>query len=709
MSVDVKKDILWRVYLMYALMLLFAISIIGRILFIQFAEGEKWKEKSKEQSIKYFKIEAIRGNIYSDDFSLLATSVPIYDVFWDGRAVREYKKLSAQRFYQLLDTLSIQFTKVYPQISAEDFKAKMKNAYTKGKRYQPLARKVDFSTLKKIKSMALFNLGQYKGGLIIIKNDRRLRPHQDLAKRTIGIYHPDMKKYVIGLEGGFDKVLKGKDGIRVKQKIAGGWKPISYMLDETVKEPQNGNDIVTTINVNIQDVAQDALFRNLLMHDAEWGCVILMEVKTGYIKAIANLHREKDTLGRLYSEAFNHAIGTAVEPGSTFKIASLMVALEDEKVTLNQMIHTGNGKITYYGRTMSDAHDGGYGDITVKQVLEKSSNVGVFKVVLAAYQDNPSKFIDGLYRMGLNKKLGLQMKGEGQPYIKDTKNKYWSRLSLPWMSVGYELTLTPLQLLTFYNAIANGGTMVKPQFVSEVQNTGRTVKKFAPIVINKQIASKATIKMAQEMLEGVVQHGTASFLKSSPYLIAGKTGTAQISNGGYNKTNYRASFVGYFPADNPRYSCIVVVNNPSKGQYYAAQVAVPVFREIADKIYATELDIHPTKKDTSIYTPPSSKVGYEDDIRDIYKIFGYPTDSLSERNPWVSGTQSNNLLAFSARTMGEKTVPNVLNMSAKDAIYLLEKKGIYVSIIGRGKVVSQSIQAGSTIVKGQKIYLTLSN
>lgn len=714
MSKDPKKDILWRIYLLYIGMFVFGLAIVGRIAYIQWAEGDMWIEKSKEQSVKYFKIEAIRGNIYSDDNSLLATSIPIYDLFWDATVLRDAQKWSnkfkvtEQQFRLMADTLSRQMAKLYPDLNREDFKQKVISAYNKKKKYLPVKKKVDFAKLKEIKQMCIFNRGQYKGGLIINKSDRRVRPHKDLAMRTIGIYHQDMKKYVIGLEGGFDKYLKGKDGIRVKQKIAGGWKPV-FLLDETVKEPVNGYDIVTSLNINLQDVAQDALYRHLAVHDAEWGCAILMEVKTGYIKAITNL--SKDTTNpRGYAESLNHAIGTSVEPGSTMKLASLLVALNDEKCKLDDIVHTGNGVFTYYGSTMKDSHDGGYGDITVQQVLEKSSNVGTMKVILKAYQDNPSDFIDGLYRMNLNQKLGLEIKGEGKPYVKNTKDKTWWKTSLPWMSVGYEIQFTPLQILTFYNAVANGGKMVKPLFINSIQNTGQIIKEIKPEIINDQIASAEAIKCAQTMLEGVVIRGTAAeSFKHSPYKVAGKTGTAQISMGGYNKSNYRASFVGYFPADNPRYSCIVVVNNPSKGQYYASQVAVPVFKEIADKIYATELDLQPNEPDTVIYSFPTSKVGQIDDIKAVYKMLGFSSDSLDANVNWLAGISNNGKLGFSYRNIDSKYVPNVLNMNAKDAIYLLEQKGLFVSIIGKGKIVSQSIPAGSTLVKGQRIQLTLDN
>ncbi|MCK4639399.1 MAG: penicillin-binding protein 2, partial [Bacteroidales bacterium] len=418
----------------------------------------------------------------------------------------------------------------------------------------------------------------------------RKMPFKELAKRTIG-YENKKENLFVGLEGAYSEYLEGKKGKQLRQRICNGdWKPIQ---DENEIEPQNGKDIITTIDINIQDVAENALLEHLKEHKAFQGCAILMEVETGYIKAIANL--QYDSSDNKYKESYNYAFAENVEPGSTFKLASMIAVIEDRKVNLSDTIDTGDGWIVYYNRTMRDAYKIRDGKITCREAFEKSSNVGVSMIIWDAYKKNPEKFVEHLYDMSLNKPLGIEFQGEGHPFIKHPKDKkIWYGTTLPWMSVGYEISLTPLQILTFYNAVANGGKMVKPMFVKEIRQTGKTIKTFKPVVINKSICSKRTIDTVQSLLEGVVERGTAKSLNNSIYKIAGKTGTAQIANKnkGYNKGFYNASFVGYFPADDPKYSCIVVVNKPSGGKYYGSSVAAPVFKEIADKVYATQLDIH---------------------------------------------------------------------------------------------------------------------
>ncbi|RLD64749.1 MAG: hypothetical protein DRI84_08270, partial [Bacteroidetes bacterium] len=561
MSENSKKGIIARVYLVFAFVGIVSISIMLRILYIQIYEGAALEQVSQEQSYRNQPVKAVRGNIYSNQSELLATSVPIYNLYWDSKVVTK------NTFEEGIDSLSFYFNEIFPMTPASAFKKRMQQAHRNGKRYYRIARNVEHAQLKHIRKMPIFRLGKYKGGLIVEKFDRRKRPYKILAKRTIGIFSNVHQDYIVGLEGAFNETLKGKDGMRLEQRIAGGWRPM-YMYDQTLTEPVNGDDIITSIDVNIQDVAESSLFRQLQKHRADWGSVVLMEVHTGQIKAIANLRRDTST-GNYY-ESYNYAIGSAIEPGSTFKLASLMVALEDKKVRLDDIIKTGNGEIVYKGNNMSDSHKGGFGDITVKQVLGLSSNVGIFNIILKAYESDPQKFIDGVYKMGLHNSLGLQIKGEGKPYIKNPADKTWSGISLPWMSIGYEMSITPLQLLTFYNAVANDGVMVKPMFVNEISRTGITIEKYETEVINPRIASPEVIKMAQEMLEGVIQDGTAKILKSSPYLIAGKTGTAQTNYSQRQKRRrYRASFVGYFPADNPRYSIIIVIDNPKGYTYYA--------------------------------------------------------------------------------------------------------------------------------------------
>ena len=697
---NTKKDILWRIYIMYLVIVLMAGAILVRIFTIQYIEDDKWEAMSREQSIKEQKIASNRGNIYSTNNNLLATSIPLFNLYWDSKVV------PTDSFYNNLDELARLFTGLYPDENIRSFKLRMKTAFRNGKRYYRIRNKVEYAELKKIKTMPIFNMGKYRGGLIVEKYSRRKRPYKMLAKRTIGIYNSYKKKYDVGLEGAYNSYLRGEDGVRLVQKTSGGWRTLN-IYDETLKDPKNGLDIITSIDINIQDVAENSLYRELKKHGANWGCAILMEVKTGEIKAIVNLNH--DTTHNTYYEGYNHAIGTAVTPGSTFKLASLIVALKDKKVKLTDIVHTGNGVISYYGSKMYDSHHGGYGDLSVKGVFEHSSNVGVFKIVLDNYEQTPQKFIDGLYSLGINQPLGIEIKGEKAPFIKDTHYKDWSKLSLPWMAVGYELTMTPLQTLTLYNAVANGGTMVKPQFVKEIRNTNQVIDKFEPVVLNPQIAPENVIKDAQAMCEGVVTDGTATLLRNSPYPVAGKTGTAQIyTKGTYNNNSYIASFVGYFPADNPKYSCMVVIYNPRKGIYYASQVAVPVFKDIADKIYATELDIQRDDAPDNTYAIPSSKVGFCDDIAGIYEDLGYKDNRFADLDgKWIYGYGQDSSMAIRERVIKEALVPNVKGMNVRDAVFLLEQMGLRVNFMGSGKVRAQSVPPNSKVIKGSAIFLTL--
>lgn len=698
--ISTKKDILWRIYIMYFVVVLMAGAILVRIFTIQYIEDDKWEKMAKNQSIKEQKIASNRGNIYSTNNNLLATSIPLFNLYWDSKVVK------ADTFYNNIDELARQFTSLYPDESFNSFKLRMKSAYRNGNSYFRIRRKVEYAELKKIKLMPIFHLSKYKGGLIIEKYNRRKRPYKMLARRTIGTYNSYQQKYNVGLEGAYNNYLRGEDGVRLVQKTSGGWRTLN-IYDKTLKDPKNGLDIITSIDINIQDVAENSLYRELKKHGANWGCAILMEVKTGEIKAIVNLSH--DTSNNTYYEGYNHAIGTAVTPGSTFKMATLLVALKDKKVKLTDIIHTGNGVISYYGSKMYDAHSGGFGDLSVKEVFEHSSNVGIFKIVLKAFEQTPQKFIDGLYALGINRPLGIEIKGEKAPFIKDTHHKKWSKLSLPWMAIGYELTMTPLQVLTLYNAVANDGVMVKPQFVKEIRKTNKVIKKFEPVILNPEIAPKSVIKEAQSMCEGVVTDGTATLLRNSPYPIGGKTGTAQIyTKGTYNNNSYIASFVGYFPADKPKYSCMVVIYNPRKGIYYASQVAVPVFKDIADKIYATELDIQTDHNTDMQYAIPSSKVGLCNDMAEVYSSLGYDDNRFAALDgKWIYSYGQDSSLAIRERVINENTIPNVKGMNVRDAVYLLEQMGLRVNFMGSGKVINQSIPPKSKAVKGSGIFLTL--
>jgi len=535
-------------------------------------------------------------------------------------------------------------------------------------------------------------------------------PHVGLASRTIGYLTKGRSGNVVGIEGAYDHELSGVVGVRLMQRLSGNvWMPVNTNNEV---EPRDGNEVVTTIDINLQDVAENALLKQLSRHNAHHGTAILMEVQTGEVKAIVNLERDKE--GR-YRELYNYGIGESTEPGSTFKLPVLMAALEDKVVSLDDTIDTGNGRIRYYDKTIKDTKKGGYGKITVKQVFELSSNVGMSKIINENYKGRESQFINRLYAMGLNEKLNVEIKGEGSPYIQYPGDKYWSGLSLPMISHGYEVRMTPLQILTFYNAVANNGKMVKPGFVREIRYHGERIRKFDPKVINPSICSDETIRKVREMLEGVVENGTAYNLRNDNFKIAGKTGTAQIANEKYgykqgSEVSYQASFVGYFPAENPKYSCIVVINSPTSSIYYGNLVAGPVFKEIADKVYATSLfrDEQQYFIIPDAYDPPYTKHGNLDDLKSVFEQFNIATINDDIISEWVATVKQDSTILFKPLDMRKGIMPNVKEMGLRDALYILENMALKVEVKGYGKVLRQSIVPGTKISPGSKVLLEMS-
>ncbi len=702
---EVKKDILSRLGLLYSVFALFSIIILGKILYLQLVEGSYWKSKALEVSQKNIIIPPMRGNILSDNGKVLATSVPYYEIRIDFRA----EGLTKQVFYNNVDSLSIGLASIFNDYTPKEYKNELINAYKKGNRYYLLKRKVDYGTYKKLKQLPLFRLGQNKGGFIARQVFIRMKPYGNLAARTIGYITQD--RIVVGIEGAYDSYLRGKEGIQFMQRLSGNvWMPIN---NGNSIEPQDGYDVVTTINLNLQDVAHHALLYNLQKHEAAYGCVIVMETTTGEIKAMANL--QYDTTSKKYVEKFNFAIGESVEPGSTFKLVSMIAALEEGCVKCTDTINTGKGEVFYYGAKMKDSHEGGYGKINLVDVFAYSSNVGISKVIKSCFENNPKAFVERIYNLHLHEKLGLEIKGEGIPVIKEPTDTSWSGLTLPWMSIGYEVKLTSMQILTLYNAVANNGVMVKPKLIKELRYRGDVIKRFETQVINPSICSKQTLESLKLMLEAVVEKGTAKNLKGTPYKIAGKTGTAQIARDKYGyltedaKKTYRASFVGYFPADNPKYSIIVVVNSPSKSVYYGNVVAGPIFKEIADKIYATHVDIQKNYEELAFQDKfsLSAKAGLLYDFRKILANIPLKA-SMNVVSEWVSPVYEKDQLQLKALAISTKTMPNVIGMGLRDAIYILENMGITVRAVGRGKIVKQSIPAGSSVNKGEMVYLELS-
>lgn len=702
---EIKKDIMVRVYLVYLGILIFSIGILAKAFYIQSFEGEELMEKAKKQEMRLFDIEALRGNICSDDGTLLATSIPIFEVRMDVSS----ENITEDFFRENVDSLSFYLSRLFKDKSMSDYRDLLWDARRNGERYTLIHRDITYPELKQMRLFPIFRLGKYRGGMIVIPQYQRELPYKSLAKRTIGFENAmaDTVKYV-GIEGSFTKNLQGIGGKRLMRRVGGGaWMPVDI---ENQVEPQNGQDIITTIDINLQDLAESALRRELRLDSAHHGCVIVMEVKTGHVKAIANLGRSPRGG---YDEVFNYAIGEATEPGSTFKLASFLVGMEDGKIRLDSLVNVGNGTVNYAGRTMKDSHKG-LGTITAESVFEHSSNVGTSKLIYRAYADDPQRYIDGLYRMSINRPLGLQLGGEARPYIKNTASKWWSALSLPWMSIGYEVALSPLQILTLYNAIANNGVMVKPLFVKEIRKNGQVVQSFPTQVINKAIVSPETVKKARYILEGVVQQGTATSLKNPLYKVAGKTGTAQIAqtNRGYkqgtSQIKYKGSFVGYFPADNPRYSIIVVINEPSKGKYYGGAIAAPVFKEIADRIYAGLDDLkNPPPVDTLGTKIPSANAGLQKDLETVYSVLNIPPKSLNPAAQWARPALENASVTLVPEVISGNVMPDVTGMGVKDAVYRIEQLGMRVMVSGVGTVKSQSVKAGLPVVRGGMVSLEL--
>lgn len=697
---NIKNDIFWRVVVVYICMVVFALLIIGKAIHIQVVEKDELLRIAKIQTFRYDTIEASRGNIYAEDGSLLATSVPIFDIYMD--VASEF--LKDELFYQEVGNLARELSRLFGDKPASVYKRNLIAQRKKSAHYYPIRKNVTYEQLRKLREFPIFREGPFKGGFIAEQKQLRKKPYDILAERSIGYIKKSNNKSV-GLENQYNEYLSGKNGRQMKVKTSAGiWMPV---YNETDIEPEYGKDVYTNLNVQLQDVAEDALRRHLIQHNAEWGCAVLMEVKTGYIKAIANLTR--DSLKGEYEESENKAVRELIEPGSTFKLASVLSAIEDKKIDLEDTIYIGNGTVKYPPFEIKDVHKPAKAWETVRSIFENSSNVGVSKIVYGSFKSDPKSYVTYLDRFNLNKKTGIDIPGESAPQINRPGTDSWSKVSLPFMSIGYEVKLTPLQILTFYNAIANDGKMVKPIIAREIRDGSTVIKKFDPVVISGEICSKESAKKVKELLEGVVERGSGKKAQSV-YKVAGKTGTAQIADGkkGYNKRNYNASFVGYFPADNPLYSCIVVVNKPSTGMYYASLVAVPVFKEIADKVYAIHQDIA-NKADLfpdSLFVPYSF-TGYSKDTKQICKTLNLADKTQSLKDGWISGDFSKTDVNYSPKYVDGNTIPDMKGMGAKDAVYLLERLGMEVILRGKGYIKHQSIPPGSRIKKGEQIILQL--
>lgn len=708
-----KKDILSRTYLVYIFLCVFSLAIFYKMCIIQFKEGAMWKAKAEAFNTQVHEIEAVRGNIFDINGNLLATSLPYYEIAVDINAPSIDKKL----FEEKIDSLGFMLADLFKDKTAKQYTKLLRKARKSGDRYVVLKRNVPYKDLQTLKTFPIFKKGK-RGGLVTLQTNKRERPFKMLAARTIGMSRTGVKP--VGLEGAYDTLLMGISGQRLMQKIAGGvWRPIN---DENEVEPKDGSDLFTTLDINIQDVAENALLKTLLKNNASHGCAILMEVKTGEIKAIANLTRNgKDTSSYNYSESLNYAIGYATEPGSTFKLASYLAVMDEFDVSLEEKINVGNGEVTYYNKTIKDHDPPETPILTLQRAFEVSSNVAAAKTIVKYYSKNPQQYINKLKSFHLNQKLGLSIPGEANPLIKETKSKDWSGITLAQMSYGYESLITPLQTLTLYNTIANDGKMVKPRFEKEIKRNGKIVKTFTTEVISEQIVKKSTVQKAKQMLEGVVKNGTGKGLKITAFNVGGKTGTAQIAKAGkkgygeIGNRDYQASFVGYFPADKPLYTCIVIINSPSNGIYYGGLVAGPVFKEIAEKVYSSSVDfLEPINNKQNLLTKaPGSIKTQNDEMVIASKALKLPTTSNATENSYVSRNQTDSThISLQTNNLESQLkkgiVPNLNGLSAKDALFLLENSGFHVKLYGMGSVKKQSIEAGQKFNKGDKITLILS-
>ena len=662
------KYISYRIYLVAFGIFLMAIAIAVKLTNIQWVEGDYYRKLAKQRTVKNFIIPANKGNIYSADGSLLATSIPNYEIRFDALASKT--ELFEKNVKPLSDSLALLLGK-----SANYFENELRKARGNKNRYYLVARDLSYTEYVRIKGFPLFNLGAYKGGIIVEQETIREHPIGKIAERTVGYERTSNGQSLDGkgIEWAFRNYLNGKDGKILKQKIAKGqWKPIR---DVNEVDPQDGYDVISTIDVYIQDIAHHALLKQLELYQADHGSVVVMETKTGHVKAISNLGRAKDGT---YYETTNYAVAESHEPGSTYKLADLMALLEDKKADTSSVYDSKGGVVVYSGKKVRDSHKGGYGKISLARGFELSSNTIMVQAVYEAYKNNPSQFVNHLNDFGLNKTLGLSIKGEGVPYIPQPGDKNWSNISLPWMAFGYGVHITPMQTLAFYNAVANDGEMVKPQFVSEIKEWNKTINKYEKEVLNPRICSQETILKLQAVLANVVKKGTASKLYSKDFSMAGKTGTAAVNYGkaGGAGKYYASSFVGYFPADKPMYSCIVVVHKPSTAlnNYYGADVAGPVFKRIAQKIFTD--------------APSTNEI-----------------KNLDRKIP----KQENNYDSYFVKSQNKQQfIPNVKGMPGMDAVALLGNLGVKVKVVGVGKVKKQSLEAGQNILKNTTILLELS-
>jgi cell division protein FtsI (penicillin-binding protein 3) len=702
---DVKKDILWRVYLCFIAMVLVCAVIFGKAFYIQQVQGKQWRSLGDTLHLKWEEVEAERGTIFSEDGQMLSTSIPQFDIYIDF-AADGLREKSGKRFRENIDSLSMGLAGLFKDRTADDYKRLLQKGYKDKSRYFSLRKKISYREYQKLLKLPLVREGRNKSGFISDVKSIRLNPYQMLAYRTIGLDRENAQK--IGLEQTYDSVLRGTTGQRMVRFIAGG---VALPVDEenaNTIEPQNGKDVITTLDMHMQEITENALMKMMVGNEAEHGCAIVMEVKTGKIKAMANLGRRPDGS---YFEDFNYAL-TPTEPGSTFKLATLIAALEDKKVNLNNTVNLEGGSWQIAGRTVWDSEQHGLYQVTIKKAFEESSNVGMAKLAVNGYGNNPSQFINHLKKLKLDETTGVDLLGEGKPVIYKPGSKYWSATTLPWMAFGYNLMVTPMHTAVLYNAVANNGKMLKPYLVSSVTENGKVVKEIQPVVLSEKICSDETLKQLNECLRGVCTEGTAtSLFRNAPYAVAGKTGTALVANGnrGYADKIYQSSFAGFFPAGDPQYTIVVVVKNkPHAAKFYGASVAGPVFREISDRLYTLYV-----KQNEHMYTAASQKdtswsqyTGYATEVKHVMDKLKISYAASSNTEMVIVASQNGKAAVYNM-SIQHKQMPFLKGMSLKDAIAVCENIGLKVAVTGKGKVASQSVEPGNSIARGQLINIEL--
>jgi len=698
-----KNFLFYRAYIIYFSFVVLMGLVIYMTVSIQLEDHANILDSSDKKIPKReVSVDARHGDILDKDLNPLVTTVSYFDIYMDPTVVEQ--KLFDSKISELTQGLS----ELFKNKSAREYENKIRKTRSDGGRYLLIKRQVTNDQRKKLRQLPIFDQGQNRGGLIDNKESTvRKKPRGKLAQRTLG-YYSGNGKYAVGIEGAFHDELAGKRGREYEQKFATGWKKTGQVIKESV----SGSDVVSTIDSDIQEVVHSELEKQLIEMDASHGCVVVMEVNTGYIRAISNLKRNSDDT---FSESYNYAIGRLSTPGSTFKLAALMAALEDNRLQLSQLVDA-SGKYMFKGsdKPLYDSNYGvGYGIISVQQAFEKSSNV-LAPTINDVYKDDPYRFIERLEKFYVTKPLGIKLAGEPTPKVSRPGTKVWSGTSIPYMSIGYEIEQTPLQTLSLYNAVANNGKLLRPLFVQEILHNGKSVEKFSPVILEEQICSQATINKMKKCLVGVMKRGTGSDLKSVMFDIAGKTGTAKLIDVsgeflGRDESDYQASFCGFFPADKPLYSCIVVIYKPKK-YIYGAKVSGTVFAEVANKVYASNLQYHKAINETEKKSEslPKIKSGNKKDITKVLSTLGYKFHS-SVKGDWVSEVTPSKKINLIDNKMNKDSMPDVTGMTAKDAVYLLESMGFITQISGYGKVVEQSVPAGSVVEKGRLIKLNLKN